>query len=183
MNFFSKNNVVFWLLIFLVGVNISALITIIVLVSKKAPVINQQPAINPGNAFTKTLSLSPGQTGKVETILNNYKNLTEPISMDIRNHRIQILEELAKKNPDKVLLTRNVKEISMLQTQMQDASINQYMALKEICTPDQCQRLSALYYELYGCQGQGPGMGKGKGPGQGKGMMRRYRGGRGNFPS
>ncbi|MEI7982771.1 MAG: periplasmic heavy metal sensor [Bacteroidota bacterium] len=180
MNFFSKNRFLFWLLIFLVGVNISAMVTIIVLVSKKAPPSNQQPVKNTGNAFTKTLSLSPGQTGKVETILNDYKNLTEPISADIRNRRIQILEELAKKNPDKAILTSNVKEISMLQTQMQNASIDQYMALKEICTPDQCQRLSALYYELYGCQGQGPGMGKGKGPGQGKGMMRRYRGGRGN---
>jgi hypothetical protein len=35
---------------------------------------------------------------------------------------------------------------------MQNASVDQYLALKEICTPDQCKRLSALYYELYGYQ-------------------------------
>lgn len=37
----------------------------------------------------------------------------------------------------------------------------------------QCQRLSALCFELYGCQGNCKGMG------QGKGMMRQYRGGQG----
>ena len=43
-------------------------------------------------------------------------------------------------------------EIALLQKQMQNASVDQYLALKEICTPDQCKRLSALYYELYGYQ-------------------------------
>jgi len=172
MNFFSKNRFVFWLLIFLVVILFTALVTLIVYYSNQSKVNSQQKPENPGNAFRRELSLTPAQSGKVEAILAGYRNSTEPIVTDIRNHRIQILDELTKEKPDLNILNKYMEEISELQEQMQNASINQYMALKEICTPDQCKRLSALYYELYGFQGQGHGKG------QGKGLMRRYRGGR-----
>ncbi len=174
MNFFSKNRFVFWLLIFLIVILLTAFATSIVYYSNQSKKINQEKPENPGNAFRRELSLSPSQSGKVDSILQDYRNSTEPIVADIRNHRIQILDELAKDKPDKSTLNKYIEEISQLQKQMQNASVNQYMALKQICTPDQCQRLSALYFELYGFKEQGKGHGKE----QRKGNMRRYRGGR-----
>jgi len=174
MNFFSKNRFLFWLLIFLVVILFTALVTLIVYYSDQSKGSSQQMPDNPGNVFRTELSLTPAQSEKVDAILAVYRNSTEPIVSEIRNHRIQVLDELTKDKPDKSILNKYIEEISQLQKQMQNASINQYMALKEICTPGQCQRLSALYYELYGFQGQGNGHGKG----QGKGLMRRYRGGR-----
>ena len=82
-------------------------------------------------------------------------------------------KELSKDKPDTNLLNKCGEEICLLQKQMQKASVRQYVALKEICNPVQCQRLSALYFELYGCQGQCKGMGKGKG------MMNQCRKGQG----
>lgn len=169
MNFFSKNRFVFWLLIFLAGINLSTFITLVVMFSKQ-PATNQPSTENPGNAFSKSLSLSAAQSVKVETILADYRNLTGPIISDIRDHRIQILEELAKDKPDKTVMDSYIEKITLLQEQMQNASVNQYLALKQICTPLQCQKLSTLYYELYGCKGQEESKNKGK--------MRRYRGGR-----
>ncbi|MEI6433602.1 MAG: periplasmic heavy metal sensor [Bacteroidota bacterium] len=169
MNFFSKNQFVFWFLISLVVIILSAFITLIVFFSNKSTIIQSQPQENACNAFRNELSLSPSQSEKVETILAEYRNSTDPIVSEIRNHRILILDELAKKNPDTTLLNSYVEEISFLQKRMQKSSVNQYLALKEICTPVQCQRLSAIFRELYGYQGQGKGEGKG----------RRYRGGRG----
>ncbi|MCX6278892.1 MAG: periplasmic heavy metal sensor [Bacteroidetes bacterium] len=169
MNFFSKNQYVLWFLIFLVVIILSAFITLIVFFSNKSTIVQNQPAENACNAFRNELALSPAQSEKVEIILAEYRNSTDAIVADIRNHRILILDELAKKKPDTTLLNSYVEEISSLQKRMQKASVNQYLALKEICTPVQCQRLSTIYYELYGYQGQGKGEGKG----------RRYRGGRG----
>jgi len=119
------------------------------------------------------LSLSSAQSEKVEVVLSDYRNSTEPVTTNIRNYRTQILEELAKDKPDTNLLNRSVEKICLLQKQMQKASVKQYLSLKEICNPIQCQRLSALYFELYGCQDQGKGMGRGKG------MMHQYRRGQG----
>ena len=174
MNFFTKNRFVFWLLIFLIVILLTTLITLMTYYSNQAKTTNQQKPENPGNAFRRELSLSASQSEKVEAILADYRSTTEPIVTDIRNHRIQILDELAESKPDKSILDMYIEEISQLQKQMQNASVHQYLALKEICTPDQCQRLSALYFELYGFREQAKGHGKG----QGKGQMRRYRGGR-----
>jgi Spy/CpxP family protein refolding chaperone len=173
MNFFLKNRVVFWLLIFLVVINLSALITFLVFFSQKTASPVQQSRENPGMAFRKELSLSPSQSEKVEEILADYRNSTEPVTIIIRDYRTQLLEELANDKPDTVKINRFADEICLLQKQMQKASIKQYLALKEICNPAQCQRLSALYFELYGFQGKVQGMGKGKG------MMHQYRRGQG----
>jgi len=173
MNFFSKNRFVFWLLIFLVVINLSALITFLVFYSYSSTGSAQQSQKNPGMAFRKELSLSPSQSEKVNIILAGYRNSTEPITKTIRDYRTQLLEELAKDEPDTTLLNKYAEEISFYQRKMQKASVDQYIALKEICNPVQCQRLSALYFELYGCQGQCKGMG------QGKGMKHQYRKGQG----
>ncbi|MCX6234307.1 MAG: periplasmic heavy metal sensor [Bacteroidetes bacterium] len=173
MNFFSKNRLVFWLLIFLVVINLTALTTFLVFYSRHSNASTQQSRENPGILFRKELSLSPSQSEKVEVILADYRKSTEPVTTNIRNYRSQLLEELAKDKPDTSLLNICADEICLLQKQLQKASVKQYIALKEICNPAQCERLSALYFELYGCQGQGKGIGKGKG------MMHRYRRGQG----
>jgi Spy/CpxP family protein refolding chaperone len=173
MNFFLKKRFVFWLLIFLIIINLTALITFLVFYSRKSSVSDQQVREKPGMAFRKELSLSPSQSEKVETILSDYQKSTEPVIVNIRDYRTKLLEELAKDKPDTVIINRCADEICSLQKQMQKASIKQYLALKEICNPAQCQKLSALYFELYGFQGKGQGMGKGKG------MMHQYRRGQG----
>lgn len=173
MNFFSKNRFVFWLLIFLVVINLSAFITFLVFFSQNYSASRQLQKGNPGMAFRKELSLTEAQSGKVGAILADYRKSTGTVSSGIRNYRVQILEELTKDKPDTILLNNCVEEICSLQKKMQKASVQQYLALKEICNPAQCQRLSNLYFELYGCQG------KCKGMGQGKGMMHQNRKGQG----
>ena len=144
-------------------------ITLILLFSKKTEPTNPPSGEHLKNYFSNSLSLSPVQDEKVKVILDEYKKLTDPIIADIRNHRLQILEEADKDKPDKPLLNKYEEEISLLQKQMQNASVNQYLELKDICTPAQCKRLSALYHDLYDAGKNETG----KGPGY------RFRGGRG----
>jgi len=165
----SKSKFVFWLMIFLVVVNISMLVTLILLFSKKTETANPASGEDLINSLSNSLSLSPAQNEKVKVILDGYKKLTDPLIADIRNHRMQIVEEAAKNKPDKAQLHKYEEEISLLQKQMQNASVNQYLELKEICTPAQCERLSALYRELYS---------KGSNESD-KGPRHRHRGGRG----
>jgi hypothetical protein len=163
MNFFSKNRFVFWLLIFLVVVNLSAFITFLIYFLPHSAPSAQNQQENPGTAFRKELSLSPSQSDKVNFILADYRKTTEPFTTNIRDYRAQILEELAKDKPDTEMLNRCGEQVCLLQKQMQNASVKQYMALKEICNPEQCRRLSALYFELYGCPSKCKGMMKGNG--------------------
>ena len=179
MNFFSKNRLVSWLLIFLVVINLTALITFLMFFYNNSSASSPQLHKSPGMKFRKELSLAPGKAEKVDVILTEYRNSTEPIATNIRGCRVQILEELAKDKPDTALLNKYTEDLCNMQKQMQKASVNQYIALKQICNPAQCQKLSALYFELYGFQGNGKGMGPGNGMGPGKGKMHQYRRGQG----
>jgi hypothetical protein len=172
MNFFLKNRFLFWTLIFLVVINVSVLVTFLVFFTR--PQVNAEiPADSrPGMALRERLGLSEEQFSRAESILANYRDYTQPLTSSIRDHRLRLIEELAKENPDTALLSDHARQISRLQEQMQMASINQYLDLKKICSPGQLKQLSTLYFDLYGCGG--PGMGKGKG------MMHRYRWGKRN---
>ena len=159
MNYFSKNKVILWVLVFLVIVLLTALISLIIFFTGKSGTLNQPPSGNTGRRFNQELSLTPAQSGKVDAILHEYRNATEPISLNIGSYRAQLLQELATSNPDTNLINKYLEDICNLQKQMQKTSVKQYMALQEICTPFQCERLSSLYFELYGFQGHGKGIG------------------------
>jgi hypothetical protein len=173
MNFFTKNRIVFWVLIFLVIVNLSALIAFFTVFSKNTPGEVQRPQPNAGMAFRKELSLSADQSEKVEAVLADYRTITRSVIANIRDCRAQLLDELAKDEPDTNVVNQCGEKICLWQKQMQKASVQQYLALKKICNTEQCQRLSAIYFELYGFSRPGKGMGRGKG------MMHQYRKGQG----
>lgn len=155
MNFFSKNRIIFWVLIFLVVINISALVSFLVLFSQNTSQGKRQGQRNQRMAFRNELSLTKAQSGQVDAILAGYKNETEPIASDIKDLRARLLDELSSEKPDTAAVNQYIDKISAYQVLMHKASVNQYLALKRICNPDQCRRLSSLYNELYGCQGKG----------------------------
>ena len=163
MNFFSKNRFIAWLLVFLVVVNISALISFFVLFANPSAESRQnmcEPARNrPGMAIQKALGLSPQQTMQVDAILACTKSSTDPVIAEIKNKRGEVLEELSKDAPDTLFIHKNTRDICELQKKLQETSVNEYLALRKVCNPGQCQKLSSLFYELYGC----PVMGMGKG--------------------
>ena len=162
-------------MIFLVVINLSALISFLLLFSNNRTLSDQNPKGNTEKAFCEELSLTPVQSEKVGVIMNDYRNVNAPVTANIRDLRGKLLGEVAKDNPDTNILNSCTEEICQLQKKLQKASIAQYMALKGVCTPEQCQRLSSLYFELYGCQGKCKEMGQG----QGKGKMHRYGKGQG----
>jgi Spy/CpxP family protein refolding chaperone len=170
MNYFLKNRLIFWLLIFLVIINLTALITFMVIYSTHKSFQVQQSQGKPGMIFRQELSLTPSQSAEVDSLMAVYRKSTDPVREHIRDYRVQLLDELAKDHPDTTVMNGCIAEITVLQKQMQKASVNQYLALKGLCSPEQCQRLSELYFELYGCLGKEKGMGKGKG------KMHQYRG-------
>jgi hypothetical protein len=167
MNFFYKNRFAFWVLIILIVINISALASFFLL---------NRPATSPtccpadgkqGHSMTNELGLSAAQTEKVSSVNQIYKEHAEPIAASIKDTRSAILNELEQQNPDTNLLNRLTSELSILQKNIQQENIKQFMELKKICNQEQAQRLSALYRDLYGC------------PMKANGMQHQYRHGQG----
>lgn len=173
MNFFDKNRLVFWLLMFLVVINASALVTFFVTKSSVTPGEMKSSENKPGATLQAELSLAPDQNKKVNEINAAYKASSEPIIESIKEKKSELLEELSKENTDTLKIKSILLELDSRQNNLQQANIKQFLALKKICTPEQTRKLSQIYAELYGCDAKGKG--KGKGQGNGQGMKHRHR--------
>ena len=172
MNIFNNNRTIFWILIFLVLINITALATYFIYMRKPASEPVPGSGFKHGIALKQELSLTPDQTIKVNEINAAYKASSEPIVASIKEKKAILLEELSKVNTDISLVAKLADDVVTEQQKLQMANIKQFLDLKKVCTPEQTQKLSQIYSELYGCENNG--MGRGQGKGQGKGMRHRY---------
>jgi hypothetical protein len=160
MNFFNKNRYIFWLLLFLVVINIAALVTFFMFYSGHKKQEAEDAGVRSFKVFQKELSLTPIQSEKVCSINAQYRSMSEPISLALKEKRSELLEELSTEKPDTLLLKSCAEEIGSLQKELQIASIRQYLDLKLVCDSCQCRKLSSFYFQLYGSKGTGKGMGK-----------------------
>jgi Spy/CpxP family protein refolding chaperone len=151
MNFFQKNRLIFWVLIILVLINISALVSFFLFTKKQAPAGCCTPAEQQCVAFRDELNLSAEQTLKVNDINKSYMESAEPVATSIKAIRAEILTELEKTEPDTTKLNALTSQLALQQMKIQKENIIQYTKLKRVCTPEQANRLSALYRDLYGC--------------------------------
>jgi Spy/CpxP family protein refolding chaperone len=172
MNIFNNNRTVFWILIFLMLINITALATYFIYMRKPASEPVPGSGFKQGIALKQELSLSPDQSLKVNEINATYKASSEPIVAAIKEKKAILLEELSKENTDTNLVSKLADDVVAEQKKLQMANIKQFLDLKKICAPEQTKKLSQIYSELYGCDNKG--MGRGQGNGHGKGMRHRY---------
>jgi len=173
MNYFNKNRVVFWIMILMIVVNISAFTSY--LIYFRVNRIAAPDAAGCGGTcrfLDEQLALTTGQSAKIKEINNDFRLQTEPLVTEIKATRTALLDELALVKPDTARLNQYTDHIGELQKKLQKAAVVQFQQLKQVCTPDQCLRLSAIYSELYGC----PKMSQDKG----KGMQHRFGGGQEN---
>ena len=172
MNIINNNRAVFWILIFLVLINIAAMATYLVYMQKPASETTPDKGFKQGIALREELSLTPDQSFLVNKVNAAYKTSSEPIVAAIRQKKADLLEELSKDNPDIRLVDTLTNDIVTEQKKLQMANVKQFLELKKVCTPEQTQKLSQIYSELYGCNQQGKGRGQEKG--NGKGHRHRY---------
>ena len=168
MNFFHKNRLVFWVLIVLVVINLSALISFFFFTRAETPVQCCSPEEQQCTAFRDELNLTAEQTRQVGVINKKYQESAAPIALNIKEIRASILTELEKERPDTAQLDKFTNQLAELQLKIQKENIKQYTELKRVCTQEQAHWLSALYRDLYGC------------PMQDGQMQHRYRQGHGN---
>lgn len=167
----SKNRILFWILIFLIVLNVSAMISFWLYYARKNKPVAETGAEKPGWALQQELSLSPEQTEAVAGINVRYRNISVQLAEDIREKKTELMSELSAGQTDTAKAYSIVDELAVLRNQLQESNIRQFLELKKVCTPSQVEKLSAIYSEFYGCENRG----QGKGTGTGGGMRHRHR--------
>lgn len=147
----NKNRLIFWILFFLVIVNLSAIATFFIISRGSDNPVCDAADFQCGKAFEFELGLSPEQAEQVGVINSEYHTRSRPIANEIRQIRSEILDELSSERPDTSFIEVKSNELCDFQLQLQQLNFTQFLELKKVCDPEQAQRLSALYRELYGC--------------------------------
>lgn len=155
MNFFNKHRVLFWLLVILVLINLGILISVLFFTQRSQTPACCNATTGPENMLYQELRLTPGQQQQVRQINDLYKSTATSMVDEIKEHRRIILEELDQERPDTAAIRKTAEALALLQFKLQQESIQQYLALKKVCTPEQAHRLSSLYHDLYGCPMKG----------------------------
>ena len=168
MDLFSKNRIVFWLLIFLIVVNIAALATYFINIGSRNQSATTQSNAGQGITLSEELSLDPDQSKRANEVTNRFRLSNESLFMAIREKKRALVDELAKPETDTAVVAKLAAEVGEAQGHVQLSNAKQFLELKKICTPDQTQKLANIYAGLYGCQREGQGRGPGNGQGQGR---------------
>ncbi len=172
MNSMNNNRFVFWAIILLVVVNFSALTAYFFYGQKPTGPTEPKAIAKSGIVLSEELALTPEQTTKVNQINKTYQATSQPIVEAIREKKAELIDELTKEDTDTVWVDSLANHVVKEQKKLQMANIKQFIDLKKVCSPQQTQKLSQIYAELYGCENSC------RNNGQGKGMGHRHRYGR-----
>lgn len=142
-------------IILLIVINISALSTIYYK-SKILPKRNfelnnmkEEAHIRGMHRFIKEqLNLSESQFEKFQEISNNNMIKSQSISIKLNEKRHEMIDEIAKINPNPKLLDDIAHEIGDLHYELKKTTINHFLELKEICSDDQQEKLQRLFMKM-----------------------------------
>lgn len=152
MNIFLKNRMIIWILTGLLIAALTALVTLVCqhrLVTGRSPI--EKTCEKDCDFLSDELELTVEQKGKIGEIRVNCRNNGRVISDSLRFMRTCLLAELSKALPDTLQLRSIAGKIGLLQVQLTNRTIDQYLKISKECTPKQREKLSLLYYEMMGC--------------------------------
>lgn len=102
----------------------------------------QQPAAAPAGAidFTK-LNLTPEQTKKLNLMRLDFNKKAIKLKAEIQLKQIEIQRELMKPAANPSLVRKLMQDKLAMESQLQKASLEQFLAFKKMLTPEQLAKL------------------------------------------
>lgn len=164
MNFFLRNRVTIWILGGLLIITLSVLGSMIYHTWTETEKINPRPGCSSScQMLFSELELDPSQQAEMDQILNHFRDSSTILVTELRQLRLTLMDELQSDTPDTLRIFRLSEELGAVQIRMTNLTAQQYLQIRAICTPDQQQKLSNVYCDLFGCPRVERGQGKGEG--------------------
>jgi Spy/CpxP family protein refolding chaperone len=122
----------------------------------------------PGSEIPPIPNLTAEQSAKIQSLREAFLKDTEPLQKALAQDQIEMRNLWVAQNPDKSAITAKQKEISTLQSQLQEKATNMGLEIRKVFTPEQLAQMPAFNQGA----GFGPGFARrGFGPRM-MGMMR-----------
>ena len=148
----KKVKLLTWLLIFVILFNVSAFVFIMIqhrnfndnfpppFMRHRRPPIHQ--------IIANQLNLTPEQQLQYDNLRQNFFGKGKTCLDSIRYYNMQIDQQIVSDNPDTVLINQYIDKISNLQKRMKRRSVNYFLEIKSILTPEQKQKFNQLFIQL-----------------------------------
>jgi len=149
MNFFTKNRILVGAVILLAAINLAILGTIGFRFLKPNE-IPTRPSIrgNHMQFMSRELKFTPEQEIQFEELRNEYFEQNQILRNELRNRHQLIVEELSSPEPNREFMDSVANEIAELHFEQQQATIDHFMKLREICSHEQYEHLQHLFMRM-----------------------------------
>ena len=152
MNFFSRQQVIIWILAGLLVITLSILGSMIYYSwSETEEIAPKQACSSTCMMMFEELALDSTQNEAIEMILTHYSDSSAILITELRQQRLILMEELQQDDPDRQKLWVLSDELGEIQTRMTMLAASQYLQIRSVCTPEQRQQLSNIYCDIFGC--------------------------------
>lgn len=144
--------------ILLAALNLATLSTLGFLRVKPKPSVensDSRPRFNHGKMIASELNLSPEQEAKFDTLRKEYSEQTRNNRALLQENYKVIMRELSLPTPNRQYLDSISQEIGRLHVEQQQATIDHFITLSQVCTPEQYEKLQHIFKRNM-FRGQGP---------------------------
>ncbi len=164
-----------WIIGLLTVINLSAIGTIIyhIKTEDKAeveqtyqqPNDSRRPQDRLGRFFREELELSMEQHQQFRSLRRDFHIQANELTFEMQIKRKEMITELAKEKPDIPMLKDIARNIGDMHTELKELTIEYYLGMKEICTPEQEEKLYKLFEVIINRDGSMPMPGRSGRPG------------------
>lgn len=149
MNFFTKNRLLVGAVILLAAINIAILATIgFHHLPSKEDLADPSERPNHSRMMASELKLTPEQEIQFEELRNEYAEQNQFLRRELHERYRLIMTELSAAEPNNEFLDSVAKDIGKLHTEQQQATIQHFLKLREICSSEQYDQLQHLFKRM-----------------------------------
>jgi len=114
------------------------------------------------------------QRQQFQLLETTYRQKIQPLQFKLEEIQSLILHELQSEQPDSAILNEYALQTGAIQTSIKRQTIDHFLAVKSICTPQQLKQITILFSRMEQRAGRRQG-GEGFGPGKGRQIRRGQR--------
>ncbi len=146
MNFLTRNKIIIGIALLLIALNLALLGTIGIRSIKpreKGPAEEPSPR-KAHEMVTKQLKLTPEQQEQFGQLRKEHFENTRQVRHEIQSTHKAIAEELGEEEPNEMKLDSLTQRIGQLHILQQQGTIEHFMKLREVCSPEQRVHLKKM---------------------------------------
>ena len=147
-----NKGILIWIIVILAVTNISTVGTIVYHLYFQENVVQNSnldqidiPESHLGRFFRDELDLNSNEHQQFRNFRQNFHEQANILTNKMQIKRNEMMTELGKENSDIIYLHTLAREIGNLHTELKQLTIEYYLKMKNICTPEQTEKLFQIF--------------------------------------